>query len=36
MDISDRLDEFKYRLWVEGWDRTKAVWGVPQGFGGGE
>ncbi|EMD34907.1 hypothetical protein CERSUDRAFT_124938 [Gelatoporia subvermispora B] len=36
MDISDRLDEFQYRLWVSGWDRTKAVWGVPQGFGGAE
>ena len=32
-DISDRMDEFAERLWVEGWDRTKAVWTVPQAFG---
>ncbi|KAH9932841.1 hypothetical protein B0H21DRAFT_760442 [Amylocystis lapponica] len=32
-DISTRLDEFHYRLWVDGWDRTKALWTVPQGFG---
>jgi hypothetical protein len=32
-DISDRMDEFKERLFIEGWDRTKAVWTVPQGFG---
>ncbi|KAI0920741.1 hypothetical protein AcV5_010411 [Taiwanofungus camphoratus] len=35
-DISTRMDEFAYRLWVNGWDRTKSVWTVPQGFGGGE
>lgn len=35
-DISDRMDLFAYRLWVNGWDRTKAVWTVPQGFGGAE
>ncbi|OCH92519.1 hypothetical protein OBBRIDRAFT_791109 [Obba rivulosa] len=35
-DISDRLDEFAFRLWVNGWDRTKAMWGVPQGFGAAE
>ncbi|KAI0698278.1 hypothetical protein BC835DRAFT_1269232 [Cytidiella melzeri] len=32
-DISTRMDEFAYRLWVDGWDRTKAVWTVPQAFG---
>ncbi|KAI0087549.1 hypothetical protein BDY19DRAFT_994867 [Irpex rosettiformis] len=33
-DISTRMDEFAERLWVNGWDRTKAVWTVPQAFGG--
>ncbi|TFK36117.1 hypothetical protein BDQ12DRAFT_610474 [Crucibulum laeve] len=32
-DISTRMDEFKDRLFINGWDRTKAVWTVPQGFG---
>ncbi|KAF9446852.1 hypothetical protein P691DRAFT_672690 [Macrolepiota fuliginosa MF-IS2] len=32
-DISTRMDEFKQRLFINGWDRTKAVWTVPQGFG---
>lgn len=32
-DISNRMDDFTYRLWVDGWEREKAVWGVPQGFG---
>ncbi|PPQ72323.1 hypothetical protein CVT24_004542 [Panaeolus cyanescens] len=32
-DISTRMDEFRDRLFVNGWDRTKAVWTVPQGFG---
>ncbi|KAI0729759.1 hypothetical protein C8Q72DRAFT_912755 [Fomitopsis betulina] len=35
-DISTRMDEFTYRLWATGWDLTKSVWTVPQGFGGGE
>ncbi|CCM01655.1 uncharacterized protein FIBRA_03717 [Fibroporia radiculosa] len=35
-DISNRMDVFAYRLWAEGWDRTKAVWTVPQGFGAAE
>ncbi|GBE86870.1 hypothetical protein SCP_1001120 [Sparassis crispa] len=35
-DISTRMDEFAYRLWVEGWEGTKSVWTVPQGFGGEE
>ncbi|KAF5329517.1 hypothetical protein D9619_009064 [Psilocybe cf. subviscida] len=32
-DISTRMEEFKQRLFYNGWDRTKAVWTVPQGFG---
>jgi hypothetical protein len=32
-DITRRMDEFKYRLWVLGWDRTVPVWQVPQAFG---
>ncbi|KAF5376671.1 hypothetical protein D9615_007900 [Tricholomella constricta] len=32
-DISTRMDEFRDRLFINGWDRTKAVWTVPQGFG---
>ncbi|KAI0341174.1 hypothetical protein BDW22DRAFT_1359406 [Trametopsis cervina] len=32
-DISTRMDEFAERLWADGWDRTKAVWTVPQAFG---
>ncbi|KAH9834490.1 uncharacterized protein C8Q71DRAFT_769168 [Rhodofomes roseus] len=35
-DISTRMDTFAYRLWATGWDTTKSVWTVPQGFGGGE
>ncbi|TFY61407.1 hypothetical protein EVJ58_g4519 [Rhodofomes roseus] len=35
-DISTRMDNFAYRLWATGWDTTKSVWTVPQGFGGGE
>ena len=33
-DISTRMDEFADRLFTLGWDRTKAVWTVPQAFGG--
>ncbi|KAF8986820.1 hypothetical protein BDQ17DRAFT_1548363 [Cyathus striatus] len=32
-DISTRMDEFRERLFINGWERTKAVWTVPQGFG---
>ena len=32
-DISDRMDEFAERSFDNGWDRTKAVWTVPQAFG---
>lgn len=35
-DISDRVSSFKNRLEVMGWERTKAVWTVPQAFGGSE
>ncbi|KAG6833418.1 hypothetical protein H0H87_007403 [Tephrocybe sp. NHM501043] len=27
------MDEFRDRLFINGWERTKAVWTVPQGFG---
>ena len=27
------MDEFSQRNFVNGWERTKAVWTVPQGFG---
>lgn len=27
------MDEFKERLFINGWELTKAVWTVPQGFG---
>ncbi|KAF7315067.1 hypothetical protein MIND_00020900 [Mycena indigotica] len=32
-DIATRMDEFKSRNFVNGWELTKAVWTVPQGFG---
>ncbi|KAF7974505.1 hypothetical protein HWV62_12074 [Athelia sp. TMB] len=35
-DISTRMDEFKQRNFINGWDRTKVVWTVPQAFGGEE
>ncbi|KAJ6613609.1 hypothetical protein B0H10DRAFT_2165261 [Mycena sp. CBHHK59/15] len=35
-DISRRLDDFALRLDVLGWNRDKAVWSVPQAFGGEE
>ncbi|KAG1750354.1 uncharacterized protein EDB91DRAFT_1303264 [Suillus paluster] len=35
-DISDRVASFKNRLEVMGWERTKAVWTVPQAFGSAE
>lgn len=35
-DISTRMDEFTYRRFVEGWDRSKTLWTVPQGFGATE
>ena len=33
-DISQRIDQFGDRLEALGWERTKAVWTVPQAFGG--
>ncbi|KAG9312366.1 hypothetical protein JVU11DRAFT_6739 [Chiua virens] len=35
-DISDRVASFMNRLEVMGWERTKAVWTVPQAFGGAQ
>ncbi|KAH7882071.1 hypothetical protein F5I97DRAFT_1939548 [Phlebopus sp. FC_14] len=35
-DIRERGASFGNRLQVMGWERTKAVWTVPQGFGGEE
>ena len=32
-DISTRMDEFRHRLFINGWKRTKAIWAVPQAFG---
>ncbi|KAG6889321.1 hypothetical protein C0992_005647 [Termitomyces sp. T32_za158] len=32
-DISTRMEEFRERLFINGWERTKAVWTVPQAFG---
>ncbi|KAK2460380.1 hypothetical protein APHAL10511_007545 [Amanita phalloides] len=32
-DIATRMDEFSQRLFINGWERTKAVWTVPQAFG---
>lgn len=33
-DISDRMDDFLQRFWYNNWTNSKAVWAVPQGFGG--
>ncbi|KAH9886700.1 hypothetical protein C8Q73DRAFT_714979 [Cubamyces lactineus] len=33
-DISTRMDEFAQRRFIDGWELTKAMWTVPQGFGG--
>ncbi|KAJ7764560.1 hypothetical protein DFH07DRAFT_811639 [Mycena maculata] len=35
-DISQRLDDFALRLDALGWARDRAVWAVPQAFGGEE
>ncbi|KAJ7481484.1 hypothetical protein FB451DRAFT_1394136 [Mycena latifolia] len=35
-DIARRLDDFALRLDALGWTRTRAVWSVPQAFGGEE
>nr|GAT56229.1 predicted protein [Mycena chlorophos] len=32
-DISARMDDFAQRNFINGWELTKAVWTVPQGFG---
>ena len=33
-DISQRVDQFGDRFRALGWERTKAIWTVPQAFGG--
>ena len=35
-DIRDRVTEFRERMEAVGWERSKTVWTVPQGFGGSE
>ncbi|KAH9008416.1 hypothetical protein EDB84DRAFT_96528 [Lactarius hengduanensis] len=35
-DIRNRMDDFAMRLEVFGWERSKSVWTVPQGFGSSE
>ncbi|KAH9060638.1 hypothetical protein EDB87DRAFT_570307 [Lactarius vividus] len=35
-DIRNRMDDFATRLEVLGWERSKSVWTVPQGFGSTE
>ena len=35
-DIRDRIDQFKQRMQILGWERTKTIWAVPQAFGSGE
>ncbi|KAH8988393.1 hypothetical protein EDB92DRAFT_1035810 [Lactarius akahatsu] len=35
-DIRNRMDDFAMRLEVLGWERSKSVWTVPQGFGSSE
>ncbi|KAF8178672.1 hypothetical protein K438DRAFT_1977899 [Mycena galopus ATCC 62051] len=32
-NIATRMDEFKQRIFINGWELTKSVWTVPQGFG---
>lgn len=33
-DIAVRMDEYKERIRINGWELEKAVWAVPQAFGG--
>ncbi|KAF8626683.1 hypothetical protein AX15_004767 [Amanita polypyramis BW_CC] len=35
-DIANRMDKFRERFFINGWERTKAAWTVPQGFGSAE
>ncbi|KAH9034255.1 hypothetical protein EDB85DRAFT_1026363 [Lactarius pseudohatsudake] len=35
-DIRNRMDDFAMRLEVLGWERSKSIWTVPQGFGSAE
>lgn len=32
-DISTREDEFRERIFINGWELNKVVWAVPQAFG---
>ncbi|KAK0477002.1 hypothetical protein IW261DRAFT_300149 [Armillaria novae-zelandiae] len=34
-DISTREDEFRERIFINGWELNKVVWAVPQAFGNG-
>ena len=35
-DISTRMDEFVDRRFIQGWEHSKSIWTVPQGFGAAE
>ncbi|PIL25753.1 hypothetical protein GSI_11503 [Ganoderma sinense ZZ0214-1] len=35
-DISTRMDEFTDRRFINGWEHSKSLWTVPQGFGAAE
>ncbi|KAM5540974.1 hypothetical protein V8D89_005285 [Ganoderma adspersum] len=35
-DISTRMDEFTDRRYINGWEHSKSIWTVPQGFGAAE
>ncbi|KAH9067984.1 hypothetical protein EDB83DRAFT_2506228 [Lactarius deliciosus] len=35
-DIRNRMDNFAMRLETLGWERSKSIWAVPQGFGSAE
>ncbi|KAH8989019.1 hypothetical protein EDB86DRAFT_2831777 [Lactarius hatsudake] len=35
-DIRNRMDDFAMRLETLGWERSKSIWAVPQGFGSAE
>ncbi len=35
-DISTRMDEYTDRRFIQGWEHSKSIWTVPQGFGAAE
>ena len=35
-DISTRMDEYTDRRFIQGWEHSKSIWTVPQGFGASE